>query len=153
IGANYFGLGSYEGGLCVLSSKVHAPGEKVAHPHVELPEVRQTFRVLGWQAPGSWGLKFGTNENHLSAGFCRWRARFGPGPSGLEGPDLVRLVLERGNSARQALEVLCELIERYGQTSARDDHIFLLADPREAFVVEAAGPHWAILECQQTLAV
>jgi len=153
LGVNYFGLGSDQGGLCVLSSKVHSPGENVVHPRVQIPEVRHTARVLGWQTPGSWGLQFGANEHQLAVGFSSWKSRLAMTPSGLDGPDLVRLSLERAASARQGLEVLCEMIERHGQSATQADHIFLLADPREAFVVEATGSHWAVLECQQTRAV
>ena len=153
VGVNFFGPGADQGGLCVLSPKVHAAGELVVHPRVRIPEARQTARVLGWQAPGSWGLKFGCNEHHLTVGLSRWRSRVPQSSAGLDGPDLVRLTLERAASARQATEVLCELIERQGQSSGQDDHIFLLADSREACVVEAAGTHWAHLECQQTRAV
>jgi hypothetical protein len=153
LGVNYFGLGADQGGLCLLAARVHAPGEKVAHPRMQIPEVRHTARVLGWQAPGAWGLKFGANEHQLAAGSCRWKSRFNQAASGFEGADLVRLTLERAMSARHGVEVLSELIERHGQSTATDDHIFLLADPREAFVVEAAGTHWGLLECQQTRAV
>ncbi len=153
LGVNHFGLGTSQDGLCVLSSKVHAPGEDVAHPRVKLPEVRQTSRVLGWQSPEAWGVSFGCNEHQLTAGVSRWKSRFAPTADGLDGPDLVRLALERAASARHGVDVLCELIERHGQASSQGDHVYLLADPREAFVVEAAGSHWAMLECQQTRAV
>ncbi len=153
VGVNHFSLGTAQDGLCVLSAKVHAPDENVVHPRVNIPEIRQTARVLGWQSPAAWGLSFGCNEHQLTVGVSRWKSRFAPSKDGLDGPDLVRLALERATSARQGVDVLCELIERHGQASSDGDHIYLLAGPREAYVVEAAGSHWAILECQQTRAV
>src|SRR5262249_54754545 len=50
------------------------------------------------------------------------------------------------------VEVLTDLIVRYA-IAGEADHIFLIADAREAYVVEAAGRSWALLECRRTRAV
>ncbi|MEI7684000.1 MAG: hypothetical protein WCL32_03170 [Planctomycetota bacterium] len=153
VGANHFGPGAAALELCVLSAKVHTPGENVSHPRVKIAEVRQTARVLGWQAPGSWGMSFGVNEHQLTVGLTTWKSRIAPPAEGLHGPDLVRLALERGTSARLGAEILCELIERHGQSAAQEDHVFMIADAHEAFVIEAAGTHWALLQCQSSRAI
>jgi secernin len=67
--------------------------------------------------------------------------------------DLIRLALERSQTARQAVEVMGELIERCGQfgsgvptKSHREggyDNSFIIADPHEAWVLEAVGKRWA----------
>src|SRR4029077_20341912 len=133
------------------SAKEHAPGELVDHARATLPQVKRTARVLGWENPGAWGLVFGCNEHQVSVGVSRWKSRLAKSPTGFEGSDLVRLALERSTSARLAKDVLGDLIERFGQSDG--DHVFLLADAKESFVVEAAGSHWAIQECQKTRAV
>jgi secernin len=77
----------------------------------------------------------------------------------LTGGDLVRLVLERGHSARQAVDLLAGLVERHGQGAAPDgaaangDQGFLIADATEAFAVETAGRHWVYQEIQEVRAV
>jgi secernin len=67
--------------------------------------------------------------------------------------DLIRLALETSQTARQAVELMGELIEGYGQIgsgvptkSHREggyDNSFIIADPRVGWVVEAVGKRWA----------
>ena len=63
----------------------------------------------------------------------------------------MRLTLERASAARQAVETTAALITRHGQgpypgCAAEEDHdnAFLIADGREAYLLAACGPHWAV---------
>jgi dipeptidase len=133
-----------------VAGRAFAPDDLVKTPHAELPQARQTFTVLGSQPPGAWGYDHGVNEHQVAAGCAAWRSRLAGRGTGLLGPDLVRLTLERAASARRAVDVLTDLLVRHGQ--ADDDHGFLLADPAEAFAVEAAGDAWAVQEIGQVRA-
>ncbi|XP_016353499.1 secernin-2 isoform X1 [Sinocyclocheilus anshuiensis] len=69
----------------------------------------------------------------------------------LLGMDLVRLGLERGDSAWAALNVITGLLEQHGQGGACREtaepfsyhNTFLLVDRQEAWVLETAGKLWA----------
>jgi secernin len=75
--------------------------------------------------------------------------------AGLTGPDLVRLGLERGASARQAVDVMTDLAGRHGQGLSQTelDPSFLIADGREAFALEMFGSYWAMQRVGEVRAV
>jgi dipeptidase len=65
--------------------------------------------------------------------------------------DLVRLGLERGGNAREALEIIAELLERHGQggssfAASGDDgyqNSFVIADGRSVWILETTARGWA----------
>ena len=140
-------------------ARTHAPGEAVRATFVELPQVRQTYAALGAHAPGAWGYVHGVNECGVALGCTRVRTRLRLDEAGLTGPDLVRLTLERSHSALQAVEVLTALVSRHGQGAFPgappdvSDAAFLVADAREAFLVEASGRSWVWQEVREVRAV
>jgi dipeptidase len=146
--------------LQLTPGRAHALGEKVNARFLELPEARQTFTVLGSQPTGAWGYTHGVNEHGVAVGCTSLRSKLKIAQAGLVGTDLVRLALERTRTALQALDLVTDLIERRGQgvlpgcpTVDETDSAFLIAAASEAFVVEAAGHHWACQEVQQVRAV
>jgi len=129
----------------------HAPEESVRATFIDLPQARRTCPVLGGRVGNSWGYVQGVNGHGVAAGCTRLRTRLHLDGPGLTGPDLVRLALERGPSARQAMEVATGLIARHGQGSVSEsddnsDAAILIADAHEAFLVEASGTGWV---CQE----
>lgn len=157
-GLNGHASGRTSGRLVLNTGNLHASDEKIRARFLDLPQCRHTFTTLGYQADGAWGYQHGVNEHQLAVGCARWHSLLRNDHSGLDGADLVRLVLERAGSARQGIDVLTELICRHGQGAysgegADRDHTFLLADPNEAFVLEAAGRFWAMQQIGQVRAV
>ena len=65
-------------------------GEKVRAQFIELPQVRQTFTVLGSQPDGRWGYEHGVNDQGVAVGLTRLRTRLRCPQPGLWGTDLVR---------------------------------------------------------------
>ena len=69
---------------------------------------------------------------------------------GLIGMDMVRLALERADTARRALDVIVDLLGTYGQGGNCGfrhkeyyHNAFIIADATEAWVLETAGNYWA----------
>jgi dipeptidase len=73
---------------------------------------------------------------------------------GLTGMDLLRLALERSATAQQALEIIAGLLSDHGQGGicGYEDkrfayhNSFIIADSREGWVFESAGPLWAAVK-------
>lgn len=137
----------------------HAPDERVRATLIDLPQARRTHAVLGGRPAGPWGYCHGVNEHGVAAGCTRLSTRLRLDAPGLTGPDLVRLALERGQTARQALEALTGLIARHGQGAfpgGPDEHAHdaavLLTDAREAFLIEAGGRGWVCQEVREARA-
>ena len=131
-------------------------GERRAEPiratHVEVdPGTAPTIGLVGSRPWWMWGLEHGVNEAGVAIGnetiYTKEDPR--PYPPALTGMDLVRLALERGATAREAVEVIVDLLERYGQGGT--GHLgaerpywssFLVADLGEAWVLETSARQW-----------
>lgn len=126
------------------------PGEAVEATHVRVPQARHTHAFVGSRLADGWGCPHGVNDRGVAIGCTTIHTRLRSDEPGLTGPDLVRLGLERGGSAYLAVELLTDLITRHGQEGAS---ALLIADALEAFVLQAAGNHWAVGHVGQTRAV
>jgi dipeptidase len=137
--------------LLQLAAAVHPRGARVRCTHIDIPEVAETYRVMGHSPWWVWGFEHGVNEHGVAIGnqtvFSREPVEDEPG---LIGMDLVRLGLERGRDAREALEAIASLLEAHGQggsalapEAAGYHNSFMIADPEEAWVMETSGRRWA----------
>jgi dipeptidase len=136
--------------LVQVPRRRHAPGGVVRCQYVEIPQVDETAALIGSQPHWLWGFEHGVNEYGVAIGNETVFAREPLGPIGLLGMDLVRLGLERGRSADEALEVMTALIEHHGQggSGQRDvdwpyHNAFLVADPAHAWILETSARQWA----------
>lgn len=134
-----------------LPAALHPRGSELRCTHVTIPQVAETYRVMGHAPWWVWGFEQGVNEYAVAIGN---QAVYSREPveerAGLIGMDLVRLGLERGRDAREALEIIAGLIETHGQggsAMAPDGsgyhNSFLIADPQAAWLMETSGRRWA----------
>ncbi|NXJ01425.1 SCRN2 protein, partial [Psophia crepitans] len=126
--------------------------------YLEIEQAERTHAVVLSRPAWLWGAEMGANEHGVCVGNEGVWTREPVGEDeALLGMDLVRLGLERGSSAREALEVIVALLERYGQGgSCKEEPVpfvyhntFLLADRTEAWVLETAGQYWAAQQIRE----
>lgn len=118
---------------------------KAAHATLAHP-----YRALISRPTWIWGAEMGVNEASVAIGN---EAVFTNEPTrddGLLGMDILRLALHNSSSAANAVDLIIELLKRWGQGgdgsfvgTLRYSNSFLITDRSEAYVLESAGPHWA----------
>jgi len=137
--------------MLLVPAADHPDGSQVQCTYIAVPQAAHTNTVLLSKPFWMWGAEMGANEYGVVIGneaiFSRVPAGKEPG---LIGMDYLRLALERGNSARQALQVIVDLLEQYGQSgNCGFTHPFyyhnsyLIADSEEAWVLETVDRQWA----------
>ncbi len=126
--------GSFEG-LIHLPAGKHAPGTMrkifdgdTNEYYGEIPEASQTYNVVGnineWQLTIG-ETTFGGREEMID-------------PTGLlDYVSLMKLGLQRAKTAREAIDVMTNLVETYGFNSSGET--FTICDPDEAWIMEMMG--------------
>jgi len=130
---------------------VHEAGSTVHCTYIEIPQMSETYEVTLCKPFWLWGCEMGANEKGVAIGNEAVFTKEPYAKSGLLGMDLIRLALERADTAEGALHVLTDLLGRYGQGGAAGylhkgfmyHNSFLIADHDSAWVLETAGEYWA----------
>jgi secernin len=137
--------------IVIIPGSKHVENSKVRCTYIEVPQVNKTYSVLLAKPFWIWGCEMGANEHGVVIGneavFTKAKVRKEPG---LIGMDFIRLALERTKSAAEALRCIVDLLENLGQSgncsfdqSLYYHNSFLIADPKEAWVLETADYQWA----------
>ncbi|MFW9973137.1 MAG: peptidase C69 [Candidatus Odinarchaeota archaeon] len=139
--------------LITYSPRIRYPKvDLVKCTYIEIPQVKETFAVILSQPWWMWGAEMGSNEYGVVIGNEAVYTHEVLRDKGLLGMDLLRLGLERGKNADEAMKIIINLLEKYGQggSCAYDDpywmyhNSFIIVDPKEAYVLETAGKWWVI---------
>lgn len=136
--------------LVVVPAMDHDAGEKVQCTYIQIPQVEHTYRVLGSKPYWIWGFEHGMNEHNVVIGNeAVWAREPEETENGLLGMDLLRLALERSKTAYEALHIITDLLETYGQggnaakgMEHRYNNLFLIADMDEAWILETCKRRW-----------
>ncbi|KAM6955611.1 secernin-3 [Lycodopsis pacificus] len=130
----------------------YGAGERVECTYIEIEQVAHTYAVVLSKPAWLWGAEMGANEHQVCIGNeAVWGRESADGDEALLGMDLVRIGLERANAAEKAVDVITELLAKYGQggTCMEDEcsftyhNSFLISDRKEAWLLETSGKHWA----------
>mgnify|MGYP001818926804 CR=1 FL=1 len=130
-------------------AKTYPAGATMKCTNLQIPQARQTFAVILSKPRWMWGAEMGANEHGVVIGNEAVWTTEPCAETGLLGMDLVRLGLERAATAGEAVQLIVDLMEEYGQGGNCAEHFsfnyhnsYLIADKGEACVLETAGPYW-----------
>lgn len=130
----------------------HAAGTKVRCTYIEVEQVNHTNAMILAKPSWIWGAEIGVNEFGVCMGNeSVFSKEMNTEQKALLGMDIVRLALERASTAEEAVRIVGELMERYGQggnasfdTVFHYDNAYMIMDGKDTWHVETAGKHyWA----------
>lgn len=130
----------------------HPAGSLVRCTWVNVPQARETHAVFLSRPYWMWGAEMGLNEHGVVIGNEAVFTNQPYAKEGLTGMDLLRLALERGATAKEAVDVIVRLLEEHGQGGGCGHerrgftyhNSFLVCDEGGAFVLETAGRKWQV---------
>jgi secernin len=142
--------------LVFVSAASHQE-QNVKCTYIEIPQVERTHAVFLCKPLWIWGAEMGANEHGVVIGN---EALFSKVPAGKEpgliGMDFLRLALERASSADEAAQVIIDLLEIHGQSGNCGyekpmyyHNSYLIADHREAMILETVDKEWALKKVAQ----
>lgn len=150
--------------LAYHSGKKFGKAESLKLAYVTIDQAEERCATVGSSPYWCWGYEEGLNEYGVAIGneavytkdlseYAEAEAMGASAEKGLLGMELLRLGLERGKTAAEALHVMTALIEQYGQwgsgvpmsdtVSGSYNNSFVIADRNEAYILETAGKRWA----------
>lgn len=99
-------------------------------PLGEIPEAPETYNVVG-----------NMNEHQVAIGESTWGGREEladtTGQAVMDYGSLIYVALERSKSAREAIDIMTDLVDKYGYASEGES--FTIADKNEVWVMEMIG--------------
>jgi len=127
----------------------HASTEIYKAAYIDIPQASRTYSFIGSRSAGRWGYGMGINEFQVIVSDNDAPARDEMAfTNGLHDNDYVRLILERARTAREGVDILTKLTEKYGQ--AWNAIMCEIGDPQELWVVEITGTRWVARRYQDT---
>ncbi|MBR1543583.1 MAG: C69 family dipeptidase [Muribaculaceae bacterium] len=125
------------GDMQFLPAADHKPGEMreirdwdTGKLHGSIPEVAHTYQVIG-----------NINEHQLTIAESTWGGRLElmdtTGNAIMDYGSLIYVALQRAKTAREAITVMTDLVEKYGYNSEGES--FSIGDPNEIWIMDMIG--------------
>jgi dipeptidase len=124
-------------------------GSVVQTTFIRVSQVPHTYACYGSKPHFFFGFEHGINEFGLAIGNEQVSGRERPERKwGLIGMDILRLALERARTAREAIDVIGDLLSEYGTGGMEGHRIpqfnanYIISDPREIWLFESHQRKW-----------
>ena len=131
--------------------------------YIDIPQVKGPYEVLLSKPFQMWGAEMGINEFGVVIGneAVFTNVKIQKQNTGLTGMDMLRLALERSETAEEALNCITNLLSLYGQNACggyknKDffyHNSYIIADPKEAYILETAGKSWASRKVESSASI
>ncbi len=139
----------------------HTAGSPLKCTYIEIPQVEKTYAILLSKPFWMWGAEMGVNEHGLVIGneavFSKIPANKKPA---LLGMDMLRAALERAVTPREAVQVIIDLLEQFGQggncTYGEElyyHNSFIMANADDAWVLETVDKQWAARQIKDVYSI
>jgi secernin len=137
-------------------------GSKVKCTYIEIPQVEKTHAIFLSKPFWMWGGEMGVNEHGLVIGneaiYSKIPANKEPA---LLGMDMLRAALERAVTPREAMQVIIDLLQEFGQGGNCLSHgnemfyhnSFLIANDNDAWVLETVDKQWAARQVKDVYSI
>lgn len=127
------------------------PRERIVRcTYTAIPQAKRIYATFLSRPTWMFGAEIGVNEHGVAIGNEAVYSKRKYRKTGLTGMDMLRLALERSPTAKEALRVIISLLKKYGQggncgynKAVYYHNSFIVADPKEAYVLETADNAWA----------
>ena len=140
--------------------KRHPKCSKIKCTYIEIEQIEETYEVLLLKPFWIWGAEMGCNEHGLNIGNEAVFTKEPYNEDSLIGMDMLRIALERCKTSREAVDLLVQLLDQYGQggncgyqKQFTYHNSFLIADRNSAWVLETAGIYWAALHVKDIYSI
>ncbi len=136
-------------------AKIHSE-KMVKTTYIEVEQVEKTKAFVLSRPMWLWGGEMGVNECGVCIGNEAVFTKGKYNKTGLTGMDMLRLALERSETAFEAVECIIGLLEKYGQGGNCGfdhdfyyDNSFLIMDKSSIYILETAGKEWVYKKVKQ----
>jgi secernin len=147
--------------LAYFGAAKHPANSRVKCTYIEIPQVQKTNAILLSKPFWMWGAEIGVNEHGLVIGneaiFSKIPANKEPA---LLGMDMLRAALERAATPREAVQVVIDLLEQFGQggncTFGEElyyHNSFIMANAQDAWVLETVDKQWAARQIKDVYSI
>ena len=140
----------------------HPSNSRVKCTYIDIPQVEKTYAVLLSKPFWMWGAEMGVNEHGLVIGneavYSRIPVNKEPA---LLGMDMLRAALERAVTPHEAVQVIIDLLEQFGQGGNAASHgesmyyhnSFMIANADDAWVLETVDKQWAARQIKEIYSI